>query len=107
MTENSAETQSRCRLGSTGQTFKSRIYRNVGEQSDEIQLSRTITVLPLVYAILSLLELILVDSPRVVAGLQGNKSAFLKDIAGCKQVANEGCFRGGLGWRTVWYSTVS
>lgn len=63
-------------------TFKSRIYIS----RSEIALgawsgTRTMTVRPLVYAILSLLELILVDSPRVVAGLQGYSWTFLKDMA--------------------------
>ena len=44
------------------------------------------TVRPLVYAILSLLELILVDSPRVVAGLQGYSWDFLKDIYGVGKI---------------------
>lgn len=49
---------------------------------------RTMTVLPLVYAILSLFELILVDSPRVVAGLQGIKSSFLNDITPMSSIQN-------------------
>lgn len=48
----------------------------------------TMTVLPLVYAILSLFELILVVSPRVVAGLQGIKSSFLNDITLMSSIQN-------------------
>ena len=40
----------------------------------------TITDRPLVYTILSLLELSLVAAPRAVAGLTGCKTPFLKDI---------------------------
>lgn len=63
-------------------TFKSRIYISSLEVALETWSgTRTMTVRPLVYAILSLLELILVDSPRVVAGLQGYSWTFLKDMA--------------------------
>ncbi len=40
----------------------------------------TMTVRPLVYTILSLLELSFVAAPRAVAGFTGCKTPFLKDI---------------------------
>ena len=49
-------------------------------KTNAVSSPRTMTVLPLAYAILSLFELILVDSPRVVVGLHGNKASFLYDM---------------------------
>lgn len=48
------------------------------------------TVLPFVYAILSLLELMRVDSPRFVAGLHGKRAAFVYDIAADGRRADAG-----------------
>ena len=49
----------------------------------------TITDRPLVYTILSLLELSLVGSPRVVAGAHGWRTPFLNDIANGLEIQRE------------------
>ncbi len=54
------------------------------------------TVRPFVYAILSLLALSLVDSPLLVAGLHGNRSAFLKDMLLLQDAGYGVCFYSSL-----------
>ena len=64
-------------------TFKSRIWGSVmriGSHGMVTGIDLTITERPLVYTILSLLELSFVASPRAVAGAHGCKMPFLKDI---------------------------
>ena len=64
-------------------TFKSRIcggVMRIGRRGMVTGVDLTITERPLVYTILSLLELSFVASPRAVAGAHGCKMPFLKDI---------------------------
>lgn len=71
---------STCRTSNTDLQIANLLGHNLASTYITAIGKRTMTVLPLVYTILSLFELILVDSPRVVAGLQGIKSSFLNDI---------------------------
>lgn len=47
------------------------------QEQTEVSITRTTTVLPFVYTILSLCALSLVASPRVVVGLHGYRLTFL------------------------------